>query len=884
MLNLDDKEYDLNTLFSFEVLKEILLKLARNQINLEEKIQNIVNLYQNKESSEKDDSLNIFETEKDFILSQKDFSSLNDKERDKEKEEENNNDEIIEKKEITFKENTSQNNNPIKKEIESELKEKNNEKKENEDNAENKHNKNIKEDIDNKKDKEYKENENKIENKDEIENKDNNNNKESKKEDENELKKEEINNNNNTGFMADFAKKMYKIIKQNKSKISSLEDEVKSMSKKLNLYESNNKDNKSDLEEINKKIKQLTKKLSEHDDKIETCEDKCKDFDILTAFKDSGDGKIDATKVMVKSLEEKILKKIEVVETKNKGGSYLNEKMELVLSKIEKDRQNIEKLFNLTGDNKESIDEVKKELSHKSKEAGKNGEYLKNLNKKIKEAKDTLNQRIDEFNGVIQNINKDIDALKKSADNHASETQIFKLGLNENQIDKEAIKDINIKINDLRKKVNDMENSLKLYLEKNQIDELDAQIKNMKLILDKKISKEDLKELYNLHLSDVDEINDTNNKILSVYDQVKKHNVDIQGILKKIDNINTNIGLMQTYLNNNSNQTTNQPIIDFSKFIDNQKLTDTIKPLIKEMEKMFQEVYSLRRELNDMDNLNKEFIKQSNLDKLEEKINEKILDLKNSSQKRYLDKVEHYKAIKNLEALIKVQVEENRKDADSWLMAKQPLKCFNCATCESNIKNVTPPNDYLAWNKYPPGDRIYRMGQGFSHMLQMMTNEFIKNIERNSNENNQNNNEQSYKSLNINNIENNSNSEKTLLGLSVNNKQQIFDEMNLNLRKSGKIRLPVMSKYIKQKKINNYANDAPVSDDERDREKEYDDMFNKLRIVGSPKILKIMKKKTGLNMYGPIEASDKSINTESNLNHNFSDIKKNLTKSHNFKS
>ena len=102
MLNLDDKEYDLNTLFSFEVLKEILLKLARNQINLEEKIQNIINLYQNKGSSEKEDSLIIFETDKDFILSQKDFSSLNDKDRAKE-EEENNNDEIIEKKEITFK-------------------------------------------------------------------------------------------------------------------------------------------------------------------------------------------------------------------------------------------------------------------------------------------------------------------------------------------------------------------------------------------------------------------------------------------------------------------------------------------------------------------------------------------------------------------------------------------------------------------------------------------------------------------------------------------------------------------------------------------------------------------------------------------------------------
>ena len=53
-------------------------------------------------------------------------------------------------------------------------------------------------------------------------------------------------------------------------------------------------------------------------------------------------------------------------------------------------------------------------------------------------------------------------------------------------------------------------------MENNKIDDLDVQIKKMNLILDKKISKEDLKELDNFHLSDVDEINDTNNKIKSL--------------------------------------------------------------------------------------------------------------------------------------------------------------------------------------------------------------------------------------------------------------------------------------------------------------------------------------------------------------------------------
>ena len=843
MLNLDDKEYDLNTLFSFEVLKEILLKLARNQVNLEEKVQNIINIYQNQEKSEKDDDLNFFETGDKFSLSEKEITSVEDK----------NKNENIETKEINLKENPEQSKTVISKknEVKSEFKgkEKEKEKDKDKEKTEIKEEKDINEEKDNK---------------DEID-----------------LKKEE---SKNIGVSPDVITKMAKIIRQNKAKITSLENEIYKIKNNNKSHETSNQ---NDIDSINKKINQLSKKLSDQEDKLDNFENKCSDIDVLTMFKDNGNGTIDATKVMVKALEEKVFKKIETVENKNKSNSYLNDKMELVFSKIEKDRQNIENLYNLTGKNKELIDEINNKLKVHNKHIEKNAENLNKIKKSLKEGNDLINQQINELNEKIQNILKEIEELKKSVNNYPSE--LFKLSLadNKNNVDKEEINDINIKINDLRKKVNDIENSLKLYLDNN---DLDNEVKNMKLILDKKISKEDLKELYNLHLSDVDEINDTNNKILSVYEQVKKNGSDIQGILKKIDGINANISVLQTYYNSGLNNTNNQPIIDFSKFIDNQKLTETIKPIIKEMEKMFQEIYSIRRELNDIDNLNKEFIKQTSLDRLEEKLTEKIQDLKLTSFKKYLDKAEHYKAIKNLEALIKVQVEENRKDADSWIMAKQPLKCFNCATCESNIKNVNPPNDFLPWNKYPPGDRIYRMGQGFSHMLQMMTNEFIKNIEKNSNDHS--NNEQSYKSLNLNNINengrintnNNINREKTLLGLSVNNKEQIFDDSNIIQRKSGKLRLPVMTRYAKQKKNRNFG-EAPVSDEERERDKDYNDVFDKLRIVSSPKIMKIMKKKAGTtNIFGQSETYDNSLNTENNININSGDIKQNIAKSQNYKS
>ena len=74
---------------------------------------------------------------------------------------------------------------------------------------------------------------------------------------------------------------------------------------------------------------------------------------------------------------------------------------------------------------------------------------------------------------------------------------------------------------------------------------------------------------------------------------------------------------------------------------------------------------------------------------------------------------------------------QKKNDSDSWLLAKRPLKCFNCASCEDNIKNENYNTaDYLPWKKYPRGEKIHRMGQGFSHMLQMMTSEFIKSIEK----------------------------------------------------------------------------------------------------------------------------------------------------------
>ena len=66
MLNLDSKEYDLNTLFSFEVLKEILLKLARGQDKLENDVRNMKQNISNRIIKLEQTIFNTSENENDF--------------------------------------------------------------------------------------------------------------------------------------------------------------------------------------------------------------------------------------------------------------------------------------------------------------------------------------------------------------------------------------------------------------------------------------------------------------------------------------------------------------------------------------------------------------------------------------------------------------------------------------------------------------------------------------------------------------------------------------------------------------------------------------------------------------------------------------------------
>ena len=887
MLKLDKTEYDLNMLFSFDILKEILLKLAKSQIRLENEINDIKNTLKNKdedlgleeegrgdEESYENNNMNIninysgTNQEENNYDNNNDINeneNMEDKKEKAEQEENKKTEEIKENKDIKTGNDTVEENKEEKIKDEKGEKSIKDDKKETEDKKEEKiiEEKNIlikQSDItetqlkNNEKEnsKNIPTTQTKTSSNTKTKSNANTNLNKSPIKNQQSPKKAGGNKSSNNNVSPDVILKIMKQLKLLQNKITDLSKSFNSEMasiKKLEIpLKFSNVD--SQLSLINDKLNSLFEKNKDYDKKFEDLQVKVANFDVFSMFQDSGDGTIDATKVLVKSLEDKIFKKFELIDQRYKVESLENMKVknnvENMIPKINQFIIQIDKINETENKFQEDLDNIKKENEENTNEI--KTVINNDINNNIENLKNNIEQNLE---NKIADLEKKMNEIK---DNKGDNFDILKLGLGNNEVNQEAIDALDKKITDLRKKMHDINNTLKLYMSNNETDSIKNELKDMKILLDKKITKDDLKELYNYHMNTSDEINDMKDQISLTYEDIRKLTKDINNIQQKIESINGNLSLLR-----DNPKIGNAPIIDFSKYIDQAKLTETLRPILKEMEKIYREIDSVRRDLSVFDEENKKNTK-SQINKLDDDINKKINELKNVIQKKYLEKSEFNKSIKTLEVQIKSLGDEGKKDADSWLLAKRPLKCFNCASCEANIKNDYNSADYLPWKKYPKGEKIHRMGQGFSHMLQMMTSEFVKSIERNE-------------ELEIN-TKNNFNSISTQFNEKNNNNNMVINTTNnndfiKNLKKNSKMKLPKVHPYSNSKlKKYKLEESLPVSDDDLNYQEVVNNKEEDEIKETSPKILKIYKKKGGKDSYdtmGPTTMRNERMNRNLDL-------------------
>ena len=108
--------------------------------------------------------------------------------------------------------------------------------------------------------------------------------------------------------------------------------------------------------------------------------------------------------------------------------------------------------------------------------------------------------------------------------------------------------------------------------------------------------------------------------------------------------------------------------------------------------------------------------------------------------KKFADKNETTNNFKYLEDQLKKILEmlskkDSTNEADNWLLAKKPINGYSCAACESYIGDLRDDaNKFIPWNKMPlrdPSDQLYRKGNGFSKMLQMLNFDSNGNVSLN---------------------------------------------------------------------------------------------------------------------------------------------------------
>ena len=187
------------------------------------------------------------------------------------------------------------------------------------------------------------------------------------------------------------------------------------------------------------------------------------------------------------------------------------------------------------------------------------------------------------------------------------------------------------------------------------------------------------------------------------------------------------------------------------KFVIEEDFEKYKKTIGNEIEKIWMELFKIK-EMNDAFKEKAKYM--CSIKDIEDNnhfIFQKMDELLEGLNKKYVSKADNSTAFKNLEdqfkRIILLLATKVGHENDNWLLAKKPINGYSCASCESFIGDLKEEkNDrYINWKKMPIRERekdkeqekekIYRLGNGYSHVLKMVGVDNNKNVSLNPNSN-----------------------------------------------------------------------------------------------------------------------------------------------------
>ena len=320
---------------------------------------------------------------------------------------------------------------------------------------------------------------------------------------------------------------------------------------------------------------------------------------------------------------------------------------------------------------------------------------------------------------------EEIEETPKKEEKEKKESFLSSSRKSEPQIDlenNEIIKEINNRISDLEKSVKIIPNQLGIEQIKLDISALKSGIGNFALASELKETKE--KE---------EDTQKQLNFLKEQFEDFLSNNADhedLQNVKRKLELANSKVhDLEENYqiLNNKLNVNTKNKtsIISTEKYLETQIFENFKNQIIKEFSSVNDNFTHLRRLVDNILEALKNKPSYRDIKALEEELLVKYEELKVASSKKFAERIETTKNFKYLDSQIKNILQiyiKKEKRSENWLLAKKPITNL-CASCEAYIGELKDNNSYQPWNKYPlkdPNDKAYRLGNGFSKMLQMV--------------------------------------------------------------------------------------------------------------------------------------------------------------------
>ena len=501
-----------------------------------------------------------------------------------------------------------------------------------------------------------------------------------------------VNNLNETDQHKEQNEKYDKLIKKQDEKIEKLENDINYLYQKIKemniIQVEYSNDNKDESEDDKNKNAQIMKMLTK---KIDLMENKSKknDEDIFKLKKD-----LTGINNLLSS-------------DKNSYNEFSNEINKNYNKFIVAVNEDINSLTNLMSEKDEKI---KNDLTNKFEKEN------NNIKKMVDELKNNINTYIED--NIIDNIvksskfNEKLNILKKDL------KDLMKQNITETEKNIKSL--INsLGIENIKKQISSIQENLSEKLIKADLDYIDLKFKD----IENRFTSQSLR-LDELE-KDLIECNNTCNKSVKMLEYLSGHVIQNDEPEKKIE--------QKEEINKKNIFTLEEKDLQF--FVNKDEFNQEIKKLYAKIEQILLVESENYKFIQYVESRLKYFVTQKDFKLMEKCLINMLEELKINFARKYMEKSEILKNIKLLELQLKNFQDSNPgliKEGDNWLLAKKPMNNYLCASCEAYIGELKNKNNYLAWNKIPPHDinTKYRMGNGFSRMLELVNTDIIKNAEK----------------------------------------------------------------------------------------------------------------------------------------------------------